>query len=170
MKALREFLDKSSSVVVLLSENLVDKIWQNRPSPSKKYLSLHAKYAGESSISKLEKVRTTIQSNNASVYVVHELSEIAWTLNLRGKDIPFSPVFEAYLLITLDIVTLFLDRDKITGEVGAYLRDEVKADVEPYEGIWQALKEMSNAKRTASGYVIISYVSCRSDDFFCSVS
>lgn len=134
----------------MLADNLVDEIWHDRPSPSKEFLRLHGKYAGETSTSKLKKIRSTMISNNASSYVIHELSEIAWTLNLRGKDIPFSPVFEAYLLINLDDATLFSDRDKITEDVAEYLRGEVKVDIQPYGGIWQAIKEISDAQGTVS--------------------
>ena len=31
-------------------------------------------------------------------YLIHDLSDIAWLLNLRGRDIPYNPVFVAFLL------------------------------------------------------------------------
>lgn len=144
LKAIRGTISKKESEIVLLGENLIDSIWQDRPDPSRQRLSCHANYAGEASLSKLEKVRSAIKSNGAMAYVVHELSEIAWTLNLRGKDIPFSPVFESYLLITLNNAILFLDRDKVTEEVGAYLRDDLKVDIQPYQAVWQAIREISS--------------------------
>ena len=148
LKTLRASLEKAQQDIILLEENLIDKIWQDRPPSSKEPLDLHAKYAGEASTSKFDKVRSIIKSKKASAYAVHEMSEIAWLLNLRGKDIPFSPVFEAYLLVTLESASLFLDRDKVTEEVAKYLKDELNTEVQPYEGIWEALKVIQNAKQS----------------------
>lgn len=142
MRSLRESLTKTGQELVLLDDNLVDKIWQDRPSPSKELLINHARYAGEDSPSKLAKVRAIIEEKKAKAYVIHELSEIAWLLNLRGRDIPFSPVFEGYLLVTLDDASLFIDRDKVTDSLLPYLQEDLKIQIRPYDEIWQALRDL----------------------------
>lgn len=129
--------------LVLLDENLVDKIWQERPQPSKAPLRNHARYAGQDAGSKLASVRAILNKSKANAYVVHDLSEIAWLLNLRGNDIPFSPVFEAYLLVAATEATVFLDGDKLGNDVCTYLKDELKVQVRPYDEIWQALKDLN---------------------------
>ena len=51
------------------------------------------------------------------------MDDIAWTLNLRGTDVPCNPVFVSYLLIESDKVSLFVDDNKLSPEVKQYLQD-----------------------------------------------
>lgn len=64
---------------------------------------------------------------------------IAWTLNLRGNDIPFNPVFYAYFLITLESAILFVEKAKLTEEVSQYL-SELGVITEDYDNIWNFLR------------------------------
>lgn len=41
--------------------------------------------------------------------VVSSLDDIAWLLNLRGKDIPYGTVFFAYCIVTTEGTKLFTD-------------------------------------------------------------
>jgi Xaa-Pro aminopeptidase len=58
---------------------------------------------------------------------VSELDEIAWVLNMRGNDIPYNPYFYSYLILNFeeDKYTdgvLFINNQKVTEEVGSYLK------------------------------------------------
>jgi Xaa-Pro aminopeptidase len=68
------------------------------------------------------------------------LDDIAWTLNLRGTDVHCNPVFVSYLLISTTAVTLYINHDKLTPDVEAYLAAEGIA-VDDYEHVTQGLKE-----------------------------
>ena len=65
---------------------------------------------------------------------------VAYVLNLRGQDIPFNPVFQAYLLITLDKATLFMDPSKLTDDVEDYLK-AVGVDTREYNDLWTCLRK-----------------------------
>lgn len=136
--------DQSSTRLIQCPHNLVDAIWSDRPAGSSVALTLHEQYAGRSSKDKLSALREFIRSNNANAFIVHELSELAWLLNLRGADIPYSPVFEGYALVTLEAVEIFLDKRKIDSKVAKYLSD-LKIHVHPYtqfgEHVLRFLKE-----------------------------
>jgi Xaa-Pro aminopeptidase len=59
--------------------------------------------------------------------IVSELDEIAWVLNMRGNDIPYNPYFYSYLILNFeeDKYTdgvLFINNQKVTEEVGSYLK------------------------------------------------
>ena len=41
----------------------------------------------------------------------------AYVLNLRGDDVPYNPVFHAYLYIGLDKTILFVDSNKLRRDV-----------------------------------------------------
>ncbi|CAN4108747.1 unnamed protein product [Withania somnifera] len=52
-------------------------------------------------------LRSELRNAGASAIVISMLDEIAWLLNLRGNDIPHSPVMYAYLIVEIDGTKLF---------------------------------------------------------------
>lgn len=79
-----------------LPRNLVDEIWgAERPAPNADALVVHGlHYAGERYGAKLRAVRHALRAHKADAMVVSALTEIAWVLNLRGNDLPYTPVFK----------------------------------------------------------------------------
>ena len=69
---------------------------------------------------------------------VSALDDIAWTLNLRGSDVPCNPVFVSYLLLAPGGSTLFADDAKLSPAVRQHLADAGVA-VKPYEAAAAAL-------------------------------
>ena len=63
----------------------------------------------------------------------------AWVLNLRGSDIPYIPLFHAYLFIGLSTATLFVDRAKIDDAVGSHLAN-AGVEIEDYNAVWTFLR------------------------------
>ena len=42
---------------------------------------------------KIDKLRTELMENQFDSMVITALDEIAWLFNLRGNDVPYTPVF-----------------------------------------------------------------------------
>lgn len=83
-------------------------IWENRPLMEfGAQRILDEKYCGESTFSKISRIREMMGKLGASVHVISALDEIAWILNLRGCDIECNPVFFAYLVITENVASLY---------------------------------------------------------------
>lgn len=61
-------------------------------------------------------------------------------LNLRGRDVPYNPVFQAYLFIGLDRTVLFIESAKITENVKSYLK-ELNISVQEYSEVWPYLRQ-----------------------------
>ena len=57
--------------------------------------------------------------------VVTALDEVAWLLNLRGNDIPYTPVFRAYAVLDANKLILYLPPEKQTVTVKQHLKSEV---------------------------------------------
>ena len=133
-------LRSAAGITVRTNLDPLYKIWENRPEiPLSPVEIQQEEYAGESVQSKLSRIRKAIRSNHANGMLVTALDEIAWTLNLRGKDVHCNPVFVSYLLIHENEATLFIDERKLTAEVRVYLHaNEIK--VLPYEDVTTALK------------------------------
>jgi Xaa-Pro aminopeptidase len=92
---------------------------------------------------------------------------VAYVLNLRGQDIPFNPVFQAYLLITLDKATLFMDPAKLTDDVEDYLK-AVGVDTREYNDLWTCLRKRDWGDGKVS-FLIHVLVECVLDHWFFKV-
>ena len=116
-----------------------DALWTDRPALPTSPIEIHPlKYAGETAESKISRIRDAVRAAGANATVITQLDDIAWTLNLRGTDVHCTPVFVAYLLITPDAVTLYVDDAKLTPEVRRYL-DEIHVQTAPYKSIAEDL-------------------------------
>lgn len=129
--------------VLLCSEfDLVDRIWTNRPPLSKASVwELDLKYAGISRTDKLLKIREQMAEEQATHHFISSLTDIAWILNLRGGDISYCPIFLAYMVITLDGVTLFVHRECFSRELEEQLATNGVKIVD-YEKIYQYANDL----------------------------
>lgn len=111
----------------LIEVNLVDEVWgPNKPSRSLDPIyHLPLKFAGVHTNDKLATIRETLQSSKykATHLLITTLADITWLFNLRADtDVPFNPVFFAYSILTLETVTLYVNKVKLdTDELRAYL-------------------------------------------------
>lgn len=80
----------------------LQSVWKDRPAiPSDKVEIQPEELAGESAVSKISRIRQVLHTeHHADGMLMSALDDIAWTLNLRGKDVHCTPVFVAYLLIS----------------------------------------------------------------------
>ncbi|RKP12010.1 putative aminopeptidase P, cytoplasmic [Piptocephalis cylindrospora] len=124
-----------------IQENLVDASWPNRPSrPTHPIFPLDVAYTGKPYQEKIHSIRQDLANRGLHAVVLSALDEVAWTLNLRGSDIPYNPVFFAYLYIPAsdasesadEVVTLFIHPSKISDDVRAHL-DAGSIRIEPYD-------------------------------------
>lgn len=125
-----------------VNEDLIDKIWQDRPERPCSQVILHdVKYAGASREEKLAKVTAEMKNMGANYYVISGLDDIAWLLNIRGRDVKCNPLTMAYVLISEYRYYLFIDDRKVNSEVRAELK---KANVEimAYDSIGEFLKDI----------------------------
>lgn len=107
-----------------LSENPADSLWTNRPSlPESPVRIQPLEFAGRNINEKLALIRQAMTGQHAEGLILTALDEIAWTLNLRGTDVHCTPVFVAYVFITTDSCTLYINKVKLTPEVSSYLKD-----------------------------------------------
>ena len=110
-------------------------LWTDRPVIPGHKVCLHPlKYAGETTASKISRIRKILAVRGADGLLVTALDEIAWVLNLRGSDVHCNPVFVSYLLITPGNVTLYINEEKLPEEVRHCLAAGNIA-VEPYGAV-----------------------------------
>lgn len=99
-----------------------DEIWDGRPEIPVNPVEIHPlEYAGETTESKIQRIRAEVKAKGADSVVISMLDEVAWTLNLRGTDVQCNPVFVSYLAITPDKAFLFVNPEKTSKAVVDYL-------------------------------------------------
>ena len=146
--AYSEALRSPDSELVPIDANLVDAVWEDQPAPpSNSIYALHAAVTGSSVAEKLSNVRKEMAEAGVNLLVLTKLDEVAWVTNLRGSDIAFNPVFEAYLVIDLERATCFA-RTTPPREVENALNSLV--EFQPYEAYVESMKQ---AGAKASGTV-----------------
>nr|MCR4956590.1 aminopeptidase P family N-terminal domain-containing protein [Lachnospiraceae bacterium] len=129
------------------SEDLIDEIWTDRPSLSKKpAFFLEEKYSGESSESKLKRVRAKMKELGATVHVIASLDDTCWMLNVRGDDVDFFPLLLSYSIVREDGVDLYVDESKFNDRIHEELK-KVNVTIHPYNDIYEDIKKLGKDEK-----------------------
>ncbi|MEE8436191.1 MAG: aminopeptidase P family protein [bacterium] len=120
-RRLSRALKHPDSALKPVDRNLVDAVWDGRPAPPlKPVISLPDALTGETTSSKLERVRHAMAEAGAAALVLTRLDDVAWLTNRRGGDIPFNPVFDAYMVVEAERAVCYTGNP---GENGDALAD-----------------------------------------------
>lgn len=140
IEALKAELRHQGGMTLRLNLDPLTRIWNDRPAiPQHKIELQPLEFAGETTTSKLDRIRQVLRRQHCDGMLMSALDDIAWTLNMRGTDVHCNPVFVSYLVIEHEKTTLFVDNDKLTSEVSAYLA-MLSIKVLPYNEVGKYLK------------------------------
>lgn len=115
---------KDRHIKLVYDTDLCDDLFTTRPElPSDNYWLLAERYTGESAASKVNKIRLAMRDKKVDVALLTQLEDVAYTTNLRGNEVSDTPVFYAYMLVTLDKATLYCDINKVSVSVLPYLNE-----------------------------------------------
>ena len=64
-----------------------------------------------------------MEERRADVLLLSALDEVAWTLNLRGNDIMYTPVFMGFLIITKDEINFYVNKIQLQDNIEEYLKE-----------------------------------------------
>lgn len=138
-------------------EDLIDLIWEDRPSLSKeKAWILKEEYSGESTQSKLKRLRDKMKEKKATVHLMSSLYDISWLLNVRGNDISYVPVVLSYLAVTEDECIWFLQEEIIDDELKAYLEAN-NITTKPYESFYEYVATIKKRETVLVNLSAINY-------------
>ncbi|XP_036404920.1 xaa-Pro aminopeptidase 2 [Megalops cyprinoides] len=117
-------LAPAKRVLKSLPDNLVDKVWTDRPPvPTDSIFRLPDNIIERTWQMKVEDIRQQIRDNQykPTAVLLSALDETAWLFNLRGNDIPYNPFFYSYTLLTQEEIWLFVHTERVSDELKAYL-------------------------------------------------
>ena len=121
------------------AHDLAEEVWPDRPA-----LSAQPLWPLESDVSRREKLsllREKMAEKNAGHLLLTDLTDIAWTLNLRGGDVACTPVFLAFLLLSEADAVLFVQPQAVSPAIA----DALAADgvtLRPYGDIYDRLSSL----------------------------
>lgn len=124
----RTALAAKGAELVAVGANPIDRVWRDRPEPSKARLVVQPdEFAGRSSAAKRQEMADWLQAQKADAAVLSALDSIAWTFNVRGQDVERTPVALAFSLVHSDgTADLYVDGEKIGEEVRQHLGNGVR--------------------------------------------
>ena len=128
----------------LVSMDLISPLWtEGRPAiPTSLLYEYEEKYTGESVESKLTRVRKVLEERHCQALVISALDEIGWLLNIRGKDVDYTPCLISYVVVEMDKCTLFVAPNKLDDAARAYLQ-RIDVRVQDYEQVFDYLKAIN---------------------------
>ncbi len=109
-------------------DNLVDRIWKNRPGPPVGIISIQTiEYAGESHREKRERLASQLRAEGRKSAIICAPESIAWLLNIRGSDVANVPVAHGLAILHDDAaLALFVAPAKLNEMVRTHLGNDVQ--------------------------------------------
>jgi len=134
---------KSKRISVHTEHDLTDAVWHDRPGfPMAPVFAHSLAYAGKSVLEKLNEVREDMRKTQAQAHVLNALDDIGYLLNLRGTDVPTSPYFHAYLVVTEKAASLYAHTQRFSDDILENLKEQ-GVELKPYDIFFDDLKVLS---------------------------
>ena len=132
--------------MVPASRNPVDAVWPDRPGPPTAPALPHAlEYAGQGAGEKRERIGETLRKAGQDAAILTDPASIAWLLNIRGADVPFTPFALGFAIAYADArADLFMEPAKLPDATRAWLGNAVT--VESREALRPALARLGGKR------------------------
>ncbi|MEQ9556636.1 MAG: aminopeptidase P family protein [Rhodospirillales bacterium] len=124
----REACQQAGGELVPVDTNPIDAVWADQPDRPAAPVRAHPlKYAGLGSADKRRAVAAMLKSERQDAQVLSAPDSIAWLLNIRGTDVPRTPLALSFAVIHKDAtVDWFIDPAKVPAGLGRHLGKEVR--------------------------------------------
>ena len=136
-------------------EDLVDAVWPDRPALSDRPV-WELTGCGLSREEKLAKLREKMAAADAAYLLLTSLTEIAWTLDLRGGDVACTPVFLSFLLIGREDAQLCIQPQAVPADIAEKLT-ACGVTMRPYGAIYDLLRTLPAGTRVMADSATANY-------------
>ena len=145
---LKKHCRKAGVKLRALKENPVDAIWEDRPPPPLGPVIAHPLgYAGRKSTEKCRECARAVAAQGADAAILIAPDSIAWLLNIRGGDVPCTPLALSFAILHADGgVDWFVDERKLTPEARNSLHRQVRRH--PPAALAEAVRDLGRQGRT----------------------
>lgn len=140
--------EKAGGQLVAVDTNPLDAVWADQPEPPVAKVVPHPlDVAGEAAADKIKRIATALMSEDADAVVLTMPDSIAWLFNIRGADVPHTPLPLSFALLHEDgHADLFIDGRKLDGDARAHLAGI--ATLRGRDDLGAALDALGAAKKT----------------------
>lgn len=133
-------------VTMAINQDLVDEIWEDRPElEAPTVWVLEESFSGESTKSKVARLRAEMEKMGADLHVISTLDDIAWLLNIRKESTDGNVLPTAHVMVTKDELRLFINSSRCSESVMAYFAEN-GIKVENYNDIYEAVGKVRDQK------------------------
>ena len=127
VERLKAGVERAGAALRAVEQNPLDQVWEGRPAaPLAPVFAQPETFAGESAADKRARIGKVLVENGAASAVLTMPESIAWLLNIRGGDVPHTPLPLSFAVAKADgAVTLFIDRRKFVPGLDRHLGNAV---------------------------------------------
>jgi len=142
IKRFEEALASTGAELVPVVSNPIDAVWADRPPlPAGPVTVQPLELAGEAVAAKLERMAKALLAKNATAAILTQPDSIAWCFNIRGSDVPHTPVALAYAILRVaERPSLFIDPAKLGKVEREFLATH--ADIHAFADLLPALDRL----------------------------
>ncbi|GGC84024.1 aminopeptidase P family protein [Chelatococcus reniformis] len=119
VQRLRAAVERAGGELVAVETNPLDAIWSDQPAAPKGRVKLHdPALAGETTLAKLADVADALAKDKCDALVISDPHNLCWLFNIRGSDVPHTPLALGYGVVPRDgRPILLIDAAKLGGDV-----------------------------------------------------
>lgn len=122
-----ESLQNNKIRLVPITDNPIDTLWLDQPGYPNQPIEPHPlEFSGLSHHNKIEKLQKELLFNNEDAFIFCDPASICWLLNIRGSDVPYSPIPLVYAILYRDHVCLYADQEQYSETLSDFLGHTVK--------------------------------------------
>jgi len=147
LDSLRRAAAKAGGELVACADNPLDAVWTDQPAPPIAPVRPHdIRFTGRDSIDKRTTLGGKLAEGGVDAAVLTAPDSLAWLLNIRGGDVPRTPLPLGFAVLYADgAVDLFMDRRKFVPGLEAHLGNAVR--VHAPQALGPALDSLGAGKR-----------------------
>ncbi len=132
----------AKGIVLIKDRDLVNEIWMDRPSiPAEEIFDYSVLYAGFSRTEKINLIRKKLGEMGIFGTIISMLDDLAWTFNIRGHDIEYTPLAMGYGYIDQERAILFVKSSKVPESLKSLL-DSEKIELMDYDSLIKFLERI----------------------------
>ncbi len=148
VRNLKKATETAGGKLAPVKSNPIDAIWRDQPPPPRTIVQPQPlKYAGVKSQEKLRKIASDLKSAGEDATVLSDPLSIAWAFNIRGQDVPHTPVSLATaILYKKGRADLFIAGEKLERAAKKHLKP--LANIHEPEELSRCLTNLGKAKAT----------------------
>jgi len=123
--------------------DLISVLWIDRPPMPGSHAFDHSTlYCGKERSVKIAEVREKMKIRGVDYHLLTSTDDIMWLLNIRGKDVKYSPLLTSFLIAGEEQIMLFTDENKIPLKLASEF-DKLGIVMLPYEETAAILSALS---------------------------